>query len=309
MGLLGGNKKQGASPSQRRRAPTARREPVRKAAANKSQRPPLVLPWRNWGLKSLPVLAVALVLGLLIGAWKMLDYVGSVPVSRVVVTGNLQHVDRKLLTERVQPMLAGAGFMTVDIQKIRGAVMELPWVAEAAIQRRWPDQLVIAVTEQEAIARWGADGLLNRRGEVFRPQPLGHVEGLPLLFGPDNVSAEVVARYAELRELLSAQQLTLANLGTDERGSWSATLQNGLVLHLGTGDVLKKIRRFSRVYREDLARQIDRIAYIDLRYSNGVAVGWKRAAANSPTPLVDAAMPNSEWAINARDQQVEMKQL
>jgi cell division protein FtsQ len=217
--------------------------------------------------------------------------------------------------------------MTVDLQKIRAAVMELPWVADAAIQRRWPDQLVIAVTEQEAIARWGKDGLLNRRGEVFRPQPLGDIGDLPLLFGPDSLAAEVVARYADLRELLAAQQLTLANLGTDERGSWSAELQNGLILHMGTGDVLKKIRRFSRVYRDSLSEQIDRIAYIDLRYSNGVAVGWKAAAVNpakpsaqqpialqsiAPQPLatidIGGAL-NPALAVRERGQQMEIKQL
>jgi cell division protein FtsQ len=321
MGLLGGNKKQGASPSSRRaprREAAARKEPVRKETARKEvprketvrkpPRAPLVLPWRSWGLKAIPVLAVSLVLGLLFGAWKMLDYVGSVPVSRVMVTGNLQHVDRNLLIERVQPLLAGAGFMTVDLQGIRAAVMELPWVAEVAIQRRWPDQLVVAVTEQEAIARWGKDGLLNRRGEVFRPQPLGDMSALPLLFGPDSVAAEVVGRYAELHDLLTSEQLALANLGTDERGSWSATLQNGLVLHLGTGDVLKKLRRFSRVYRNDLNTQVDNIAYIDLRYSNGVAVGWKQTA-NPQKPVANISGGDALIAARQREQQMETKQL
>lgn len=322
MGLFGGSKKQGASPLRRR----ARKEPVsvaprkvearkkevvrKEPAKKKAPRAPLVLPWRAWGLKSMPALAVALVVGLVFGAWKMLDYVGSVPVSRVMVTGNLQHVDRGALTERVQPLLAGAGFMTVDLQGIRGAVLELPWVAEVAIQRRWPDQLVINVTEQEAIARWGKDGLLNRRGEVFRPQPLGDMSALPLLFGPDNLAAEVVARYAELRDLLNAQQLALANLGTDERGSWSATLHNGLVLHLGTGDVLKKIRRFSRVYRDDLQNQIDGIAYVDLRYSNGVAVGWRHAtAATDARAHTDNQARDLALAAGERVQQTETKQL
>lgn len=303
MGLFGGSKKQGASPARRRVTHAATHAAVQAAAgaaampavaprkanaksakkaapkstAPKAERTPrLPLPWREWALGSMPVLAVTLVLGLLVSGWKLLDYVGSVPVSRVAVTGTLLHVDRKLLVERVQPLLAGAGFMTVDLQGIRAAVMELPWVADVAIQRRWPDQLVIAVTEQEAIARWGKDGLLNRRGEVFRPEPLGDVAGLPVLFGPDTQAAEVVARYAEMRELLAEQKLALASLGTDERGSWSATLQGGVVLRLGTGDVLKKMRSFSRVYHADLAAQMERIAYIDLRYSNGVAVGWRR---------------------------------
>jgi cell division protein FtsQ len=304
MSLFGGKffggKKQGASPA--RRAHKQQRRVATHAAAapamHLTQMPAMQLTqvkapapkrdakvkrdskpvqWRELPLKAMPVLAVALVLGLLLGGWKLLDYVGSVPVSRVAVTGSLLHTDRNLLVERVRPLLAGAGFMTVDLQRIRNAVLELPWVADVSIERHWPDQLIIAVTEQEAIARWGKDGLLNRTGEVFRPQPLGDVTQLPLLFGPDALSGEVISRYAELHDLLNEQKLALASFGTDERGSWSATLQNGVALRLGTGDVLKKMRSFSRVYRTELAPQLERIAYIDLRYGNGVAVGWKQA--------------------------------
>ena len=290
-------KKQGASPVRKKggwgRKNSAQRVRASASAAavdvpvkRKAKAEHKPLPWRAWGLQSMPVLAVTLVLGLLAGGWKLLDYVGSVPVSRVAVTGTLQHLDRNLLIERVRPHLHGAGFMTVDLDAIRADIVQLPWVAEVSIQRRWPDQLVIEVTEQEAIARWGKDGLLNRRGEVFRPQPLGDVSQLPLLYGPDNLSAEVVERYAQMRELLSEQKLMLNDLGSDERGSWSATLQGGVVLRLGTGDVLKKMRSFSRVYRAELSAQMDRIAYIDLRYGNGLAVGWKIATGKTKIQIL-----------------------
>lgn len=273
-------KKQGASPARRAReqrrvsAHAAIALPAKAQAKKKESQP---LPWKNWLTKAMPIVAVTLVLGLLAGGWRLLHFVGSVPVSRVAVTGTLLHVDRNLLVQRVRPLLLGAGFMTVDLQAIRAEVLQLPWIADVSIQRRWPDELVIAVTEQEAIARWGKDGLLNRSGEVFRPQPLGDVSQLPVLFGPDELSGEVKERYAQLRELLDEQKLALASLGCDERGSWSATLQGGTELRLGSGDVLKKMRSFARVYRANLSTQMDRIAYIDLRYSSGVAVGWKRS--------------------------------
>ncbi len=308
---FGGGKKQGASPlrrnnglrhknnnAQRVRAPAPA---VDASVKRKTKTERKALPWRQWGARALPVFAVTLVIGLFAGGWTLLDYVGSVPVSRVAVTGTLLHVDRNLLVERVRPHLHDKGFMTVDLDAIRADLLQLPWIADVSIQRRWPDQLVIEVTEQEAIARWGKDGLLNRYGEVFRPkslgdtdnkplgdtgnkslgdtgnQALGDVSQLPLLYGPDNLSGEVVERYAELRDLLSEQKLTLSDFGSDERGSWSATLQSGVVLRLGTGDILKKMRSFSRVYRAELSTQMDRIAYIDLRYGNGLAVGWKNS--------------------------------
>jgi cell division protein FtsQ len=257
-----------------------RREPQRReasrAAPQPKQQPRQPLPWRRWLDGAVPLAALALVGGLVAGGWWMLHHVGSVPVSRVLFTGNLQHVDRAELVERVQPLLVGEGFMTADLGRIRATLLELPWVAEISVRRRWPSQLVVAVKEQEPIARWGEDGLLNRHGQVFRPEALGEVATLPLLFGPDDLAADVVARYAELSQLLTAQGLRLASLGTDRRGSWSADLQGGVNLRIGTGDALTKLRRFVRVYRSGLEQEFAQVAYIDLRYSNGLAVGWQQ---------------------------------
>lgn len=253
-----------------------RREASRAAPQPKPQQPRQPLPWRRWLDGAVPLAALALVGGLVAGGWWMLHHVGSVPVSRVLFTGNLRHVDREELVERVQPLLVGEGFMTADLGGIRTTLLELPWVAEISVRRRWPSQLVVAVKEQEPIARWGEDGLLNRHGQVFRPEVLGEVAALPLLFGPDDLAADVVARYAELSQLLTAQGLRLASLGTDRRGSWSADLQGGINLRIGTGDVLTKLRRFVRVYRSGLEQEFAQVAYIDLRYSNGLAVGWQQ---------------------------------
>lgn len=309
---FGNGKKQGASllrkrnerrknPAQRVRAAVPAADVAVKRKVKAERKP---LPWRTWGLQSMPVIAVTLVLGLFAGGWTLLNYVGSVPVSRVAVTGALLHTDRNLLVERVKPYLHDQGFMTVDLDAIRADLKQLPWIDDVSIQRRWPDQLVIEVAEQEAIARWGKDGLLNRRGEVFRPyssaesrnKALGDVSQLPLLYGPDNLSSEVVERYAQMRELLSEQKLLLSDLGSDERGSWSATLQSGVVLRLGTGDILKKMRSFSRVYQAELSAQMERIAYIDLRYGNGLAVGWKNSdwkAADAKASAYEKSNTNS----------------
>jgi cell division protein FtsQ len=260
--------------AERKSAAPARQARGEPRAKGKAREPAAPLPWRKWIDGAVPVLAVALVGALLAGGWWMLHYVGSVPVSRVLFTGDLRHVDRDELVARVQPLLVGEGFMTADLDAIRTTLKQLPWVAEVSVQRRWPSQLVVAVAEQEPIARWGEDGLLNRHGQVFRPQPLGEVSELPVLFGPDELAADVVARYAELSQLLAEQGLKLASLGTDRRGSWRAELQGGITLRLGTGDALAKLRRFVRVYRSGLEQQFAQVAYVDLRYSNGLAVGW-----------------------------------
>ncbi len=276
-------------------------KPVRQQKPPRGEHQPIQ--WGLWAGRAMPVLALGLVGALALGGWWMLHTVGSKPVSRVLFTGELKRVDRDELVARTQPLLIGEGFMTTDLESIRAELLQMPWVAEVSVRRQWPSQLVVAVTEQEPIARWGDDGLLNRRGRVFRPQPLGEVGDLPALFGPDDAAADVVARYAELSALLAGEGLRLVRLGTDRRGSWRAELDSGVELRLGTGELLEKLRRFARVYRAELRARFGEVAYVDLRYSNGLAVGWRATGgANVTTTRASAtngrlAFDNSEKAL------------
>src|SRR5690606_26762883 len=150
------------------------------------------LPWGVRGLRAMPVVAVTLVLSLLVAGWMLLDHVGSVPVSRVVFTGKLEHVDRQEMVAKVQPLLVGAGFMTVDITAIRAVLGEIPWVRSVSVARSWPDQLVISVVARGAIARRGGAGLLGRAGDVFRPQSLRGSSGLRPLLGQHAAAQQAV---------------------------------------------------------------------------------------------------------------------
>ena len=61
----------------------------------------------------------------------------------------------------------------------------------------------------------------------------------------------------------------------DERQSKTLVLTDGLVLSIGDGDVSKKITRFITAYEQYLAKNLNEVKKVDLRYTNGLAVEWK----------------------------------
>lgn len=235
------------------------------------------IPLRALLAVSLSAVSIAALVALGYGSWRLAQTVAAVPVARVVFSGELQYVGRDELVAQVQPQLARSGFFTADLEALRDAVEELPWVDSVAIVRHWPDELEMIVSEQQPIARWGDDGLLNHHGEIFRPLQLAHAEQLPQLKGPDAAAAEVVEQYGRLTTLLAGQQLQLIALEVDERGSWVAVLTGGVKLNLGADQVIQRAERFLRVYRAELAGRFEEVSYVDLRYANGLAVGWKAA--------------------------------
>ena len=59
---------------------------------------------------------------------------------------------------------------------------------------------------------------------------------------------------------------------------------------LGRDRLVEKMRRFFAIYDKTLKEQITNIARIDLRYANGLAVGWREPVA--PTTAQPAVAKN-----------------
>jgi cell division septal protein FtsQ len=57
---------------------------------------------------------------------------------------------------------------------------------------------------------------------------------------------------------------------------------NGIEINLGREDFTERLQRFVDIYPRILASQSDKIAVVDLRYTNGFAVRWT----NSPKPAL-----------------------
>jgi cell division protein FtsQ len=143
------------------------------------------------------------------------------------------------------------------------------------VQRAWPRGLRVVVTEQVPAARWGENGLLNTRGELFitgaRHIPLE----LPRLSGPEGTETTVARRYLAAQGRLVEAGMRLAALRLDARGAWELDLDNGVTVRLGRKQVDERFDTFIRTALKIVAQRATDIAYIDMRYANGFAVGWR----------------------------------
>lgn len=198
----------------------------------------------------------------------------TLPVKRVTVEGDLRHVDRSALITAVSPHVRGS-FLDVDVARIRAAGESLPWVRQVRVRRVWPDTLHLIVEEQQAIARWNEDGLVNRRGSVFMPPAETLPAGLVQLTGPDGTSELMARRLAEIQRMLAPLDLRVVALRMDERRSWELDFADGMQLKLGRAAGEQRLQRFMAVFNGGLARYLPLIQEVDMRYTNGLAVVWK----------------------------------
>ncbi|MCT7654924.1 cell division protein FtsQ/DivIB [Oceanimonas sp. NS1] len=148
----------------------------------------------------------------------------------------------------------------------------LPWVYSASVRKQWPDTLRVYIVEQPVAAFWNEQDLVNRHGEVFHADR-GELE-LVSLSGPDEEAPRVLEEYQRLRMLLGEQGYRISRVHLTPRFSWELTLSDGVRLILGRDDIEARLQRFVNVYPGIAGRE--RVAYLDLRYDTGLAVGWKQ---------------------------------
>jgi cell division protein FtsQ len=219
------------------------------------------------------LLLAALLGGLAWGVQQMLDP-QRFPLRSVRIESPLTHVAQETIRQTVGPHVH-AGFVAVDVDAIRDALQALPWVDRASVRRAWPDKLVVRVTEQQPLARWGKEALVNVRGELFSPPMNEALNRLPLLRGPRETNRMVTEQYLAMQGMLRPLGLAITHLSLDERRAMSVRLSNGLQLGLGRQNADLRLLRFVRVYPRVLAPQLEAIDSIDLRYTNGFAVRWR----------------------------------
>jgi len=195
------------------------------------------------------------------------------PLEAVRLESEMQRVSEN----EVRSLLAAymnSGFFNTDVSRVQESIETHPWIARAAVRRLWPGTLVLNITEEVGIARWGENQLLNQYGEIFSPLDVGP-QSLPLLEGPPDQQESVMEQYQTINQLLFSVGLGIDRLTLSERGSWELILDNGIQVIAGKGQVREKVKRLIAIYDKRIRNDIAVIERIDLRYSNGIAVKKK----------------------------------
>ena len=99
---------------------------------------------------------------------------------------------------------------------------------------------------------------------------------IPQLNGPKGSERDVMTLFIKIDSLLIGRGLYLEAITLDARGSWSFTIKPKIEIKLGKTEINQKLERFFLALDQSLLAKIHKVSYIDLRYSEGLAVSWKK---------------------------------
>lgn len=227
------------------------------------------------------LLAGILLMATLVGAvfaWVLwLKDTRAFPLRTIEIRGDLKQLRFSEVEEVVSKQMK-QGFFSLNIKKIQNSLQVLPWVAQVVIQRVWPDRLKITLYEQIPQAVWNEKGILDTEAKIFYPSLQSIPEKLPHFNGPEIKAVEMKQQYFHFLEKLTPLGLSISELNVEPDGTWQIRLNNGIKLILGKTALNERLERLMQVYTKNIQDKSHKIAYLDLRYHNGLAIGWKTGA-------------------------------
>lgn len=208
-------------------------------------------------------------------------------------------VSPALIRSAIGGRLSG-NFFTMDLNDAREVFESAAWVRRAAVRRIWPNTLRVTIEEQQPLALWNENQMVNTWGEVFTANRavLDNEDRLPQFYGPEGSESLIVQRYAELGRWFEQLGLSVRTLSLSGRYALQAGLSNGMTLELGRDPGAEapdpqagvpgalpfgqRVERFTRIWPEAQRRLQGRtIIHADLRYPNGFAL----TLAELPAPV------------------------
>ena len=219
------------------------------------------------------ILHILVLLGVLAGVTATLLLLDQ-PVQRLKVNSDLSEGEQAQL----QTMLAeipGSGILRFDLTSLRQQLESVGWARDVYVKRVWPDTVEITLTRRQPIARWGDDHYILEGGELVQLpdqyQKLPHLR--VALANPE----QTLRTYRLVEQLVAGLGLEVDALHQNDYGEWQVVLDNQLTIKLGSARIAERVRRFLVVYEQVLAEKVDQVAYVDVRYANGVAVGYQNS--------------------------------
>ncbi len=246
------------------------RKPGAQAKRKQKAAEPISLRWRksyNWLLAAVPLVA---------GLAYLNQADDLLPIRTIQLLGTFENLDRGEVEAALRPYM-GKGFFSLDIQELQQALHAKAWTESVSVRRVWPDKIRVTIVEKKPVARWDERHLLSDRARVFVADtaPFGH---LPRVHAASHRPEWVLDRFYRLDARFNSVDERLVALEVDSRGALDVELINGLKIRLGRSDIERKIERLIGIYRSQILPRRERIERLDLRYSNGFAVAWKKEA-------------------------------
>ena len=228
---------------------------------------------RNSILKSLSVLIFIMIS---ISTYYFILSKGSdlFPIKEVYIDGDLKYLDQEQLKKDIASYTK-TGFFHVDLKKISKFLQDDHWVSEVSVRRIWPSSVLVKIKERTPKAKLNENRFFDEQGNIFKPSYIPDIDILQI----DDLSGNPGKLFfiaKQIDDKFVENGLFLKGLKRTKLGIIKLELSDFKEVVLGhEHNFQDNLARFLNSYQLVLKSLWFKIAAVDLRYINGIAVRFE----------------------------------
>ncbi|TNF65172.1 MAG: FtsQ-type POTRA domain-containing protein [Gammaproteobacteria bacterium] len=205
--------------------------------------------------------------------WFYIHKPGQFPIKTVKIDGTYHYISQSMLKDIVLPQVS-KGFFNLDVNKLQNQLAEIPGIQSAGIRRSWPSTVHVTLKEYSAKAYWNKHSIITKNALIFTPKVILNLSELPHFYSNKVHAKLMVSTYNALETLAKKNAFRIDDL-IFTANQWSVNLSDGTSIILGSNNPVEQLKKLLKVLA-DVESNNKQIVRIDMRYTNGFAVDFKK---------------------------------
>ncbi|TAH34017.1 MAG: FtsQ-type POTRA domain-containing protein [Alphaproteobacteria bacterium] len=189
-------------------------------------------------------------------------------IEEILVDGR-NYTDKQQILDTLQ-ITQGMPILGIDLESAQSALLTLPWVKDAKVERRLPGTMFIHLTERHPLAIWqnkGALNLIDETGSVILGQDLSHFAGLLVVVGPDAPS--FARELVDIISMSSDFQSRVQSAVRIGQRRWDLHLKNDMIVKLPEKNPELAVQKLLEMHSVNKVLDLD-YAAIDMRLADRI---------------------------------------
>lgn len=197
---------------------------------------------------------------------KTLDY----KLKKISVETTFTYTNKTAFNQQLKAKI-GSPFWLLDLKELKAQLAQDPWLEKIELKRSLSGILLVKAQEKIPFARWNNDFLLDTNLNVLPNHPKVPIDLFSLKADKEQlVYAGTLAQKFLL--MFKSYGINLNEASLSKSGLWTLLIEDKILIELGKKDLNLKLNKLFFLWRAYLSEETAKIASLDLRYPNGLAI-------------------------------------
>ena len=191
-------------------------------------------------------------------------------------SAEIKNSNEEKIREYSEKYLINKSWFNFDINILKRELEKIEWVNTVGVRRVFPGEVKLSIEEHLPLVIWNNKYYMNSDGEIFFVKNIS--KKLPRLNSKSDRSETLFKYYSFFSNNLLTNNISdkIIEINENDIRSLSILLSSGISVRFGSKNINNKMNIFFKSYKKILkTSDLNKIRYIDMRYSNGFSIGWK----------------------------------